>query len=151
MKSNKGITLISLIIYIIVLTIVVGIISVFTKYFYKNTDETVISNKVSEQYTIFLSYITDDINSGNIDSVEVDASGKYINFYFLDNSVHQYAYDANSKKIYYLLYDSEYVKQKQIAICEEVEDNTSFSYENNKLKTKITIDSITYNNIFNIK
>lgn len=63
MKSNKGITIVSLIIYIIVLTVVVGVVSTLTKYFYRNMDETTISNKTSEQYSRFIAYITDDINS----------------------------------------------------------------------------------------
>lgn len=63
MKSNKGITIVSLIIYIIVLTVVVGVVSTLTKYFYRNMDETTISNKTSEQYSRFIEYITDDINS----------------------------------------------------------------------------------------
>ena len=63
MNSNKGITLISLIVYIIVLLIVIGMISTFTKYFYKNADEIVISNNSSENYSRFITYLTDDVNS----------------------------------------------------------------------------------------
>ena len=63
MKSNKGITLISLIIYIIVLSIVVGTSSILIKYFYTNTEETVISKKTANQYSRFITYLTDDINS----------------------------------------------------------------------------------------
>ena len=63
MKSNRGITIITLIIYIIVLTIVIGTASMLMKYFYRNTDETVINKNTSSQYSRFLAYITDDINS----------------------------------------------------------------------------------------
>lgn len=63
MKSNRGITIITLIIYIIVLTIVIGTASMLMKYFYRNVDETVINKNTSSQYSRFLAYITDDINS----------------------------------------------------------------------------------------
>lgn len=63
MKSNRGITIITLIVYVIVLTVVIGTASMLMKYFYRNTDETVLSKNTSSQYARFLTYITDDINS----------------------------------------------------------------------------------------
>ena len=63
MNSNKGITIISLLIYIIVLTIVIGTISFLMRYFYKNANETLISSNSSDQYSKFIKYITDDVNS----------------------------------------------------------------------------------------
>ena len=63
MKSNKGITLISLIIYILILSIVIGSSSILIKYFYANTEETVISKKSTNEYSRFVAYLTDDINS----------------------------------------------------------------------------------------
>ena len=63
MKKNKGITIISLIIYIIVLSVVIGTTSILIRYFYRNTEETVISKKTSDQYSRFVAYITDDTNS----------------------------------------------------------------------------------------
>lgn len=63
MKSNKGMTLISLLIYLIVLLVVIGTMSLIIKYFYKNMDETVISSDTSDQYSRFIAYISSDINS----------------------------------------------------------------------------------------
>ena len=63
MKSNKGMTIISLIVYIIVLSVVIGSISLFIKYFYNNTEEKIITKKTANQYSRFVAYITDDINS----------------------------------------------------------------------------------------
>ena len=63
MKSQKGLTLISVVIYVIVLTIVVGMMSVLTKFFYRNTQDTIIVANTADQHTRFLSYITNDINS----------------------------------------------------------------------------------------
>ena len=63
MKSNKGMTIISLIIYILVLSVVIGTTSIFIKYFYNNVDDAVISKKNSSNYLRFVEYITDDVNS----------------------------------------------------------------------------------------
>lgn len=63
MKAKKGITIISLIVYVIVLSILIGTTSIIIKYFYNNTEETVISKKTANQYSRFVAYITDDINS----------------------------------------------------------------------------------------
>ena len=61
MNSNKGITLISIIIYIIVLITIIGVISTFTKYFYKNINEITISDSADEQYSRFTEYLTSDM------------------------------------------------------------------------------------------
>lgn len=147
MKSNKGITLISLMIYIVVLAIVIGMVSLFTKYFYKNTEETVVSNNASIQYMNFLAYLVDDINSGNIDIIEVTDTNDSINIFLDDNSTHQYAFSNN--KIYYVFYDSSNTKKKQISLCGNVTSCT-FSYEDNKLSVSVVIDSVTYGNTFSI-
>ena len=63
MKSNRGITLISLIIYIVILSVVVGTTSILIKFFYTNTEDTIISSNTANQYSRFIAYITDDINS----------------------------------------------------------------------------------------
>lgn len=63
MRSNKGMTLISLIVYIIILSIVIGTTSILIQYFYSNTEETVVSKKTANQYSRFVAYLTDDINS----------------------------------------------------------------------------------------
>ena len=77
MKSNKGFTLTSLLVYVIVLLIVTGVISTFTKYFYRNSDELIISNNTNEQYSRMLSYITTDVNSSNVLSADSRTNRKY--------------------------------------------------------------------------
>ena len=147
MKSNKGITLISLVIFLIVLLFVIGIISTFTKYFYRNTNEITISNNTSEQYSRFITYITEDVNSKNITYVNTDTEGKYINIYFQNSEIHQYIFDTN--KIYYISLNSSGEENTKIELCNEIED-CSFEYTNSKIKTKITINSITYNDSFSV-
>ena len=61
MKSNRGVTLTSLVIYIIGLVIVITLMSNFSGYFYKNLSEVTIKQNADEQYSKFLSYITKDL------------------------------------------------------------------------------------------
>ena len=63
LKSKSGISMISLMVYLIVLTVVIGTASMLMKYFYKNEKETTLSTKTSNQYTRFVTYITEDVNS----------------------------------------------------------------------------------------
>lgn len=63
MKSNRGITIISLLMYVIILLTVIGAISSLIKYFYKNADETIISTNTTNQHSKFITYLADDINS----------------------------------------------------------------------------------------
>ena len=64
MKSNKGITLTSLIIYVIGLTIMVATIATLTTFFYKNIDAGDINNDTT-QYTKFSSVFSNEINRKN--------------------------------------------------------------------------------------
>ena len=81
-KSNKGITLTSLVIYVIVLMIVIGLVSNFSGYFYHNTNNITIKENYEEQYTKFLAYITKDINSDQLNFVKTgtDSEKKYLIF-----------------------------------------------------------------------
>ena len=51
MKNNKGVTLTSLIIYVIGMVIVVASISTLTTFFYKNIDTSAINDNTTTQYT----------------------------------------------------------------------------------------------------
>lgn len=144
MKSNKGITLISLIIYIIVLSVVIGTISLMMKYFYKNENETVILASTSEKYSRFIAYITDDINSGKVDAQQTNVEGTAdLKITFSDGIIHEYKFENN--KIYYIIgTEKKIILSKDIETCE-------FSYENRKITTNIKIGDITYHNNFYIK
>ena len=70
MKKEDGVTLTSIIIYIIALLIVIGVVSTLTSYFYKNVDiddESVLTNS---QFTKFNSFFTSEINQPGIKVIE---------------------------------------------------------------------------------
>lgn len=94
MKSQKGITLISLTIYIIVITIVIGIVAILSTYFYKNTHNLANNINPLTEYTRFNGFFTEEVNHENIKILE--CGEQYVVF---DNSV-QYTYVPQNKAIY---------------------------------------------------
>ena len=72
MKSEKGVTLISVTIYVIVMTLLVAIISVITNYFYKNVELNSKQEEINNQYTKFISYFTEEVNKENNKILEIN-------------------------------------------------------------------------------
>lgn len=62
MRSNKGITMSSLVIYVIAMSIVVATISTLTSYFYNNMNELDTDTNSSIAYTEFNTYLSKEIN-----------------------------------------------------------------------------------------
>ena len=94
MKSEKGITLISLTIYIIVMMIVVAMVSMISTYFYSNTKN--LNNNINPltEYTKFNSFFTEEVNHANLKVLECGED--YLVF---DNGV-QYSYIIENKGVY---------------------------------------------------
>lgn len=119
MKSDKGITLTSLIIYLIGMAIVIGTIATLTSFFYKNINIEDIKSDTTTQYTKFSSIFLDEINIENnyvIDcktSIENEIKISYIIF----SSGNQYTFNGKNNSIY----------KNKIKICENVDD-CDFSY-----------------------
>ena len=147
MKSNKGMTVMSVIIYVIVLSVVIGTMSIILRYFYKNTNETVISNDSSQQYTRFIAYFTDDINSGNIIKENVIVTSNDIKLTYKDSSIHEYLYE--NQNIYYIVSNGGNI-DKKIILCSKIEQ-CQFTKLNDKIMTKIKVGDTVQNLNFNIK
>lgn len=70
MKSQKGITLLSLIIYIIVLLVVIGTLSMVSQAFYSNTSYIADMGKYVAEFDKFNMYFLEDVkNNSNIYSI----------------------------------------------------------------------------------
>lgn len=138
MKSQKGITLISVTIYIIVMVIVVAMVSVISSYFYSNIHGASDTINPLTEYTKFNSFFTDEVNHSNIKILECGENGNYIVF---DNGV-QYTFVSENKGIY----------RNKVKICKEVESCTfDYQIQNGKnvvvVKLKIGTDkerNVTY-------
>ena len=62
MKQEKGVTLISLTIYVIVMAIVIGVLAIITNFFYKNVKDVNVDIDPITQYTTFNSYFSEEVN-----------------------------------------------------------------------------------------
>lgn len=139
LKSNRGITLTSLIIYVIVLMIVISIMSVFFGNFFKDTKKLTINEISKEQYTKFLSYITKDINSDDLRFVKSGVTSeneKYLIFKFENEDEHQYIL-ANDN-IYFLIINE--LQPKKILLCQNVSTSAEYPFEYSEVDKTIDIN-----------
>lgn len=123
MKSQKGITLISLTVYIIVMVIVVAIVSVISAYFYTNINSVSDIITPMTEYTKFNSFFSDEANHTNIKVLECKE-----NYIVFDNGV-QYTFVAENKGIY----------RNKVKIAKEVESCT-FEYKIKNGKNVVVIN-----------
>lgn len=71
MKKEKGITLTSLIIYIVLLIFVVSILSIISQYFYANTSYVTETGKYVSEFNKFNMYFIEDVkNNSDVYSIE---------------------------------------------------------------------------------
>lgn len=135
MKNQKGITLTSLVIYIIGMVVVIGIVANLTTFFYKNINKIDDSN-ISTDYTKFTSIFLTELNQqGNtiIEAKTYEKDSKKIS-YIIFSSGNQYTYKEENKSIY----------KNNIKFCSQI-DNCEFSYIYQDSKYKISIELIAGN------
>ena len=120
MKSEKGITLISLTIYVIAMAIVVGVIAIISTFFYSNMEDT--DNIVSPmaEYTKFNSFFSDEINHEGIEVVSCGTTDNGQNYIVFSNEV-QYTYIEANRAIY----------RNKVKIAKEIDDCTFTTGTNN--------------------
>lgn len=145
MKSQKGVTLISLTVYIIVMTIVVGTVTLISSYFYTDIKDKANSVEPLAQYTKLNSFITQEINRPNIKVLECktiyidndQTKGVETSYIVFDNGV-QYTFINNNQGIY----------RNQVKIAQQIK-SCSFTQAMENAKTKITINVQAQKNNFN--
>lgn len=126
MKNNKGITMISLITYIMGLTIVLALIATLTTFFFKNISAKDL-NSDTTQYTKFSSIFLEEINNKNNSVIECKSLNNGVS-YIIFSSGNQYTFNANNKCIY----------KNKIKICENVETcDFSYTFVDSKYKIKV--------------
>ncbi len=139
MKSEKGITLSSLIIYVIVMVVVVGIIAVMTKYFYGNINKLENTTTSLGETTRLNTFISEEINKSSNQIAYCSEDGSFVVFYDDNNKDEENG--ENGYTQYTFKNGSIYLNK--IKICKNIEDCKfeDVSDENNyKLKITLTID-----------
>lgn len=100
MKSEKGITLISLIIYVIVMLITITVISVMTSYYYNNIQISTDKYTSLGEYTKFNSYFSEEVNKENNKILELGTVNDGQQNYIVFSSNNQYTFIPENKAIY---------------------------------------------------
>lgn len=94
MKQERGITLISLTVYVIVMTIVIAVVGVVSGAFVKSMKSTKSTTDPITEYTAFNSYFSDEINHQGIQIRECNT-----NYIVFSNGV-QYTFVNENSGIY---------------------------------------------------
>lgn len=123
LTSDKGITLTSLVIYIIAMTIIMATISGITIYFYKNAHLIQDATESSSNLTRFNTYFTNDIKEGKI-KAELQDEGKKI--VLTKNDMEQIIYTVVGDGIY----------RNKVKICNNIQKGTTFELKENYNETK---------------
>ena len=129
-KNEKGITLTSVIIYIIGMVIVLATIANLTSFFYKNINIEDANYDSTTQYTKFSSLFLDETNNENnyiIDCKTTNENNIKLS-YIIFSSGNQYTYTNQNNCIY----------KNNIKICENVEDcDFSYTFADSKYQIKV--------------
>ena len=134
MKSERGVTLTSIMIYVVALTVVVLLIGRITTYFYKNINVVKTDTNASAEYTKFNSYFTDEIN---IEGNEViDYTEEYIIF---SKTKNQYTYKNNC------IYVNKAKLCENIEICE-----FNYNKETRQIEVNLTIQGNNYSTTYTV-
>ena len=114
MKEQKGVTLVSLTVYVIVMAIVIGVLATITTFFYKNIDETNAEIDPITEYTTFNSYFSDEVNHPNIKIVKCGSNEDNSQNYIIFSNGVQYTFVPGNKGIY----------RNTVKICRNIEKCT---------------------------
>ena len=114
-KKEKGITIVTLIVYIVAMTITVGVIATLSRSFYKNINEFQNSDSIELKVEKFNTFFLKQINTAST-TVSSCNTNKIV---FSDGT--NYEYKDNS--IYYI------TSEKNVKLCDEIKD-LKFEYRN---------------------
>ena len=150
MKNQKGVTLISLTIYVIALTVIIAMLSVISTYFYKNVNDTQDDITPLTEFTNFNSYFTTDANTTNLTYLTTATEDNYVYIAFINKDtlneenpeVIKYIYVKQDNAIYRDTGTEEKGNKATITVARNV-SNCQFEEDgqtqNNKTKFNITL------------
>ena len=121
MKNQKGITLVSLLVYIIVMIIIIGGLSTISYNFYRNTQALEVDTEDIVEFSNFNEYFIKEIKKANNKIDKISEDGTYI--VFTDGN----SFMLNNKSIYY----------NQIEISKNV-NSLKFEYDKDEENNEIT-------------
>lgn len=155
MKSEKGITVSSLVVYVIALTIIVGTIATITKYYYGNINKLSSNTSSMEEITKFNTYITEEVNKASniIYDCNTQNSGENDNYVIFYNANDK---DETNPKSGYTQYTfkNKSIYLNKIKICSNIDDckfEDVSDTNNYKLKVTLTVNGNTKETVYTLK
>ena len=127
MKSERGVTITSVVIYVIALTITVLIIGRITTYFYKNLNSIDSDTKAHSEFMKFNSFFTEEVNIEGNSVKEVSENNSNSSYIIFEKTGNQYTWKNN--KIY----------KGKICICKNIE-NCVFLYDKDLKKITVVMN-----------
>jgi len=135
MKGNSGVTLTSLIIYIIAMVVVVAITATLTNYFYGNMDKLSERTNGAKEYTLFNSYFTGEINKKENSVLKDETTESKIVF----SSGNQYTFLSGK------IYCNRFVIAKEVSNCKFI-----YNEATNEVTVSMTITGKNYTNTYKL-
>lgn len=127
MKSDKGITLTALVIYVIIFSATITLVSSLSSFIYSNLKELNTDTISSEEFNKFNTYFVQDVKSSRNVKVETSENGNVI--ITLDNGG-KYTYSTEENAIY----------RGKVKIARNIiKFNANFLQENNKKLVNVNI------------
>lgn len=146
MKSERGVTITSVLIYIIALTAVVILIGRITTYFYRNMNSVTENTAADAEYTKFNSYLTDEINIEGNTVIACGTTEEGNNYIIFSETENQYTYQKNKD-------DSQKgsIYRNKTKISTDIEE-CEFKYDETTevITVNLKILGKTYNNTYTI-
>lgn len=140
MKSEKGITLTSLILYVVILCLVVSTLSVISKYFFSNVGNLKDSKRYIANFNKFNMYFIEDVkNNKDLYYYDNEEKNKIIFedgtiYTFLNESIYRnkvkICSDISECEFYKYEYENEGFVKKIIKVTMTIKDEDNFKTEN---------------------
>lgn len=139
MKSNKAITITSLLVYLVAMTIVIGTLATIASSFYKNVDSTKATTSSAYSYLKLTKFIVKEINTNGNKVIYPTASDGETNYIIFSKTNNQYEFIDNC------------VYKNKVKICDGIENCTFILQDENVVTIKIkTTEGKEYINKYNI-
>ena len=148
MKNQKGVTLISLTIYVIALTFIIAMLSVISTYFYKNVNDTQDDITPLTEFTNFNSYFTTDANTSNMIYLTTGSSADYSYIALINKDtineenpeVIKYIYVGTDKTVYRETKDALISVARNVNECSFAKLSEEKQTNNSKTKIEIKLE-----------
>ena len=128
-KSQKGITMLSLVIYIICFVIIAGIVGAITVFFYNNTELLNSEAYSATEYNKLNMYLVNESEEEGNSFVDFDDTSNLYKLTFSNGNV--YTFDTENNLLYF----------NQICLCEDVQDlKVTTDYTTGKEVIEVKID-----------